>query len=199
MALASALALIPIAVNTLADPRIDDCANPSVLIPRSTELDPARVQAVVRVFESFAWREGTLPASADHPELHYSILRSWDPKKLYYRPDYGMIRKLTPTGRELEWIEADGESLPIHVPLYPGRNPRVHVGAYVLIYAGKLVAHPIPSQLLAAPRQMFLGRYPMTLYFVWAFTPRAQREATEAQLRQWLAESWREYQQICSS
>jgi hypothetical protein len=202
MALISTLALLPVAVNTYAGSRADDCAHPEALASDREPLDEWREKMVLRALSSFAWREGTIEGGPGEPELHYSILRSYDPKRLYYRPDYSMIRRLMPRSRELEWVELDGVRLPVHVPIYPwsGRQGALrHYGAYILIYGGEPVAHPIANQLLAAPRQMFVGSQPMTLMFVWARARPAAGEATEARLRSWLFEGWQRYQQICES
>lgn len=199
MLILSGVALIPVTVNTYVGYRSDDCAHPDVLLGRPESLHGWRQRVVERVFEAFAWREGSVAGGPGEADLHYSILRSYDPKKLYYRPDYGMIENVRPVGRELEWLEADREWLPVHVPTYPQRGARRHVGAYLLVYAGELVARPILNQLLSSPRQMFVGNQPMTLYFVWAQAPRGAHPATEERLREWLVEAWRRHQLICSS
>ena len=62
---------------------------------------------------------------------------------------------------------------------------------------GAPVDDPYSSQLLAAPRRLFLGRLPMTIFYVYGAGSEAQLEEIEQRELDWLLESWRSYRSIC--
>jgi hypothetical protein len=71
------------------------------------------------------------------------------------------------------------------------------VVAYLLVYDGKPLNNPYLEQLTAAPRQMLIGRLPMTLFLAYANVMGNEQEAALGAAREWLASSWRLYRAAC--
>ena len=145
------------------------------------------------------WREGKLAAVDGMPELYYAVIRSYDPKTLYYRGSRRMWRDLNSSAETIEWVDADDGKLPIVRTVVNDSNPRGPRGviAGLLVYEGKPVETGWLAQLRAAPRQVLSGARPMTFFIVRADVPEALVPAAEKRARQWLVDSWRNYRLIC--
>ena len=173
---------------------------PTALIPPSDHLTASdRMRRIMNGgFRASQWRSGVTQSAESDIAIHYSMVRSYDAKRLYYRPELKLVRA-DPTSRVVEILEVDGQSLPIHRPLYPDsimRGVKPIVG-YILVYAGRPVDSPYATQLLAAPGQVLTGRVPMTLFLAHATAMESSEEAAVGAVRDWLASTWRRHQQIC--
>jgi hypothetical protein len=207
LALLCALAALLVALHAYAGLRRDDCAHPEALIAGPGVSDPerrAQRDAWFREkFDAFAWREGAVRTPAGAPELYYAAVRSYDAKRLYYRPQYLLFREGTPERVELEWLEVDGQRVPVHRSFYAPPEPataggrRTPVVAHLLIYRGVPVDRPYLAQLRAAPALLLRGSAPMTLFYVQGSArPEELEPATRAAL-EWLAQAWRSYAATC--
>jgi exosortase len=198
-----ALALVPVVVHSYIGLRKDDCANPQGLIPESLAgaATPERDAALRRALDVYQYREGRIPAYGDAPELRFAVVRSYDPKALYYRGTRRVWGDVVPGGDTHDWIEAEDAKLPITRSKIEGRTDRKRgedaVVAALLVYEGQPVEIGWRTQLLAAPRQTLTGRRPMTLFAVRADVMPEQRDAAQKRATQWLLDSWRAYRAIC--
>ena len=112
MLAACALALVPIVAHSYLRVRRDDCANPGALVPPMARMiRGARRRAARRTFgDIYQWREGKLAAANGSPELSYVVIRSYDPKTLYYRGTRRIWKDVSPHGDSLEWLDGDGDA-----------------------------------------------------------------------------------------
>ena len=197
----SALALVPVALHSYLHLRRDDCANPQALMPEMPpgSVSPDREAQIHRNFDVHQWREGRVPANGDAPELRFAVIRSYDPKQLYYRGTRRLWGDVALGGDTVEWLEGDGVRLPIVRSRLAGdaRRPSAAVIEALLVYEGKPVESGWIAQLRAAPRQALTGSRPMTLFAVRSDVLDAQRGAAEKRASQWLLDSWRTYRAIC--
>ena len=196
-----ALALAPVTVHSYLRLRSDDCANPQALVP---EMPPGSVSAereaeIRRDLDPYQWREGRLPATDGAPELRFTVIRSYDPKQLYYRGTRRIWRDVEPGGDTADWLETEDAKLPVVRSRIEsdGRRENTAVVAALLVYEGKPVESGWKTQLRAAPRQALTGSRPMTLFAIRADASPEQRAAAEKRVNQWLVDSWRSYGAIC--
>ncbi|HTO08055.1 MAG TPA: exosortase/archaeosortase family protein [Myxococcota bacterium] len=200
-----AVALVPVSIHSYLHVRRDDCANPDALVPA---MGPGMVTAerdaeVRRNFDVHQWREGRLPPGEGAPELKFAIVRSYDPKQLYYRGTRRLWWDIEPGGDQPDWLEVDGAKLPIVRSRLGGdddaHRDRDAVIESFTVYEGKPVENGWRTQLRAAPRQAFTGSRPMTLFAIRSDVNASQREAAERRAREWLAASWRNYRAVCGA
>lgn len=196
MAVICALGLAPVAIHSYGNLGIDDCAQPDQLASRDDweRLPDERRERLRLLLGAFTAKEGSIQGELGEPKLEFSIVRSWDPKRLYYRPDHEIIEKFLPTGRELEQLESGPDALPVHVPIYP-ENAAIHA-AYLLVYDGVPMRNPVLEQLARSPRMMLRGARPITLYFARIRRAGAPDEARR-RVRAWLAEAWQRHRSVC--
>jgi len=193
------LTAVPVVVHTYLEVEIEDCARPLEFPRKNSYEDPETVHFMSRALGASAWRTGTLPRRGDAPPLSYAIVRSFDPKRVYYRAAGRVPRRLAPEARVIDWIEEGGERLPVHRAVYKvsGREP-VSVASYLLAYRGEPVADPYRAQLLASPLLLFTGTRPMTIMIAWGAAAPAQRAAADQSAERWLRSAWRDYRSSCS-
>lgn len=193
MAVICALGLAPVAIHSYGDLRIDDCARPDQLASSHDweRLPETRRERLRLLLGAFTAKEGSIAGGPGEPELEFSVVRSWDPKRLYYRPDHEIIRGLEPTGRGLE---SGPDALPIHVPIYP-ENAAISA-AYLLVYDGVPMEEPVLEQLARSPRMLLRGARPITLYFAHIRRASAPGEARR-RVRAWLAQAWEHHRSVC--
>jgi exosortase/archaeosortase family protein len=199
LALLCAFAAVPVAMHSSSRMRSDDCANPGALAPVEASADTERARYMETHYQASQWREGVLPATADAPELQWALVRSYEPRLLYYRGSRRLWLDVEPGGDTLEWLESDDGKLPIVRSRLSGERPEQPraVIASLLVYEGEPVAEGWRAQLRAAPRQILTGSRPMTLYTVRGDVSDGNREATEKRARAFLVDSWRTYRALC--
>lgn len=203
IALCCALALIPVGVHAYLGLRSDECARPGTFAPEHAGLSRGqeRTQYMLRNFDATQWREGRVPRDGGAPELRYSIVRSYDAKRVYHRPYNVFLRDETPVSQRIERIEvAGGRELPVHLALYapPRTGSRVQgFAAWMLLYDGEAVESPVLAQLSAALGLAVRGTIPMTLAMVWGRILPAEQASAEASAHAWLARSYAEYRRVC--
>jgi len=196
-----ALALVPVTVHSYLHVRRDDCANPTALVPAmGAATTPERDAEIRHHFDVYQWREGRLPPANGSPELQFAIVRSYDPKQLYYRGTRRLWRDVESGGDTRDWLDLGDAKLPITRSIPDDRSPtRDAVIQSFVVYEGKPVENGWRAQLEAAPRQTLSGSRPMTLFAIRADVKpeTGQKEAAEKRASQWIADSWRSYQAIC--
>ena len=199
LALACALAVVPVAMHSSESMRSDDCANPGALVPVAAQVDPERARHMEQQYKASQWREGVLPAVDGAPELHWALVRSYEPRLLYYRGSRRLWLDVEPGADTLEWIESDDGKLPIVRSRLSGERPDYPqaVIASLIVYEGEPVAEGWRAQLAAAPRQILTGGRPMTLFTVRGEVHGGNPEAAEKRAYAFLIDSWRSYRALC--
>jgi exosortase len=197
-----ALALVPVGVHSYLQVRRDDCANPAALVPPMSPLmvTPERDAEIRHNFDVHQWREGRLPPANGAPEMQFAVVRSYDPKQLYYRGTRRLWWDVELGADRLEWLDADGERLPIVRSQLREADRRAGRDAVIesfTVYEGKLVEDGLRAQLRAAARQALTGSRPMTMFAIRADVRPEERAAAEKRANEWLASSWRSYRALC--
>jgi hypothetical protein len=194
-----ALALLPVVVHANARLRGDDCANGAALVPSEAIPDPIRAAFMAQQFAAVQWREGILPPNGNVPELRFAVIRSYEPRLLYYRGSRRLWQDVAAGGDTIEWLESEDGHLPIVRSRLAGDRPEVPhaVIATLLIYDGEPVETGWRAQLRAAPRQLFTGGRPMTMFTVRGDFGSANSAAAEQRAKEFLLDSWRNYQAVC--
>jgi exosortase/archaeosortase family protein len=192
------LALVPVGVHGYAARRVDDCAAGELIAPRVAD-GGERAAFMATRFDTDRWREGTVAAVSGAPELRFAVIRSWNPKNLYYRGTRRLWDDVDGGADRLEWLESDDGRLPI-VRSRSERDqasaPRTVIAA-LLIYEDRPVESGWKAQLRGAPRQMLAGAPPMTMFAVRADARPDNFAAAEARARTFLLDSWRNYRALC--
>lgn len=144
------------------------------------------------------WTEGRVsPRGPTAPRLEFTVLRSFDPARLYVRPANFVSGAMEPERHELEWLATDGEPLPIHWISDETRR-RVQLAGYLFVYEGRPVARPWLAQLTSAVAQIRSGTQPMTLLLVHGEVEPVQVEDAREAARAWLAAAWRHHEAACT-
>lgn len=200
--------LTPLALLQNLDRRlVEDCANPGALAPvgaawRTQDDDPlvSEQEARRRHYLSYTsadgrWAEGTIPLE-DGGHLSYLVLRSYYPRRIYLRGAAALTE--TPIDhQEVERVEGPTGPLPVH-RVVPGHEDRGRtLTSYVLVYESRPVANPLLAQLRAAPRELLLGRKPMTLFFVTGEVAPRRFDEAQSTATHWLVDAWRRYDTVC--
>ncbi|MCP4007608.1 MAG: hypothetical protein GY725_25790 [bacterium] len=197
-----AVVLIPVVIHDYVGWRRDDCANPGVLIPDSyAERQPEKRQSFMKsAFAADQWREGRVHGDRGETPLSYSIIRSWNAKRVYYRPAHRIAPARKPSGEHLKWVEHKGERIPIHVGDFGKRTLGGvrSLSVYALLYDSQPVANPYWTQLLAAPSMLIRGSQPMTLLIVSGHVPTAEYDRSEERGIHWILNSLDTYWAVCS-
>jgi exosortase len=197
-----ALALVPVGVNSYAQRRVDVCTHPEALLMGTGISDPAlrdeRDRLLRERFAAEEWREGSVPATGDRPRLDYTIIRTYDPKRAYYRPEWRLLKD-EPFDKRVIEVDTEQGTIPVHVPVYAAQRGTQLVVAYLIVYQGEPVADPYINQLRSAASQMFSGASPMTLYIASARVPELQTDAALDAIGDWLGRSWKHHRNVCAA
>lgn len=199
LAVLSALALVPVVVHSYLGVQRDECADPFRLVPSTGRPEDSRRDRIMkRRLNAFQWKEGRLSGRDGLPESFYSVVRSYEAKKLYYLLEQRLLDRV-PDSESIVRVQSGGVELPIrklYFAPHPGHSASL-VAAYLLVHDGAPVDNPYWSQLLAAPVQLFTGAKPMTAFFITTVITRGQEEAVHAAHVAWLEREWWDYRSIC--
>lgn len=187
-------ALVPVTIHSYLNFDRDDCADASALFVTHAA-DPKRNALGREQFQSFQMSDGNF--IKDGVQFDYSVVRSYDPKRLYHRPENTLVRHDAIVERRgIDWVQTPSGELPIHRAYYDNTN-RTIVVSYLLVFRSAPVANPYWPHVSAAPIEVFTGRRPMTLFFIKAEAwPGATHEAEKAE-REWLVSAWQAYRNAC--
>ena len=195
-----ALALAPVVVHSYGLRRVDDCASGELIAPVvAPEVDPERAAFMAKMFDTDRFREGRLAATDGAPEMSFVVVRSWNPKNLYYRGTRRIWEDVRPGGDRIDWLDSDDG----RIPIVRSRLQDDTAGWERAVIAALVVYedHPVEvgwkAQLRAAPGQLFTGAPPMTLYAVRADVRPDNLAAAKARADAFLLESWRNYRALC--
>jgi hypothetical protein len=187
-----------VVVHSYLNLEIDDCKAARLLVPQSVPAsDSSRKRdAWMRdQFEASQWHEGSFVK--DGQRFDFSILRSYDAKRLYHHPENYFANRAFVRERRIEWVSTHSGAVPIHRVYYSDPNAAVLV-AYLLVYRSSPVASPYWAQLRAAPVELFSGRTPMTLFLIQARGAPGTFPVMENVGREWLVSSLGNYRSACS-
>lgn len=166
VALLLAVALIPTAIHSYLNSRVDD-GRYTKSIPRvfgGFSFDPInqhKAQKVKGVFDSEDWID-RIYGNSTGLKVRLFVARSYDYKRLYHHPELGLSRGTDLRLRRVFFLTGKPE-MPIH--LLRNRSGRGLVG-YVLLHDGKFIKDPLIYQFHNALKQLFSPRKAMTLFYV---------------------------------
>lgn len=188
------VALVPVTIHSYLNFDRDDCSPAVGLWPSST--GDAKHDAIVREqFQSFQLSQASFVKEG--VQFDYSVVRSYDPKRLYHRPENTLVQHdAIVENRAIEWVQTPSGALPIHRAYYGNAN-RAIVVSYVLVFRSSPVASPYWPHLAAAPVEVFTGRRPMTLFFIKAQGSAGATPEIERAERDWLVAAWQAYRSAC--
>jgi hypothetical protein len=189
---------VPVLVHSYGDSKAEDCSNVDALFPAaglSGGAGTERNSSMWYQFRAVKWAEGAF-AETDPPlQLEFVIIRSYDPKRLYHRPET-YFRQQTSNSQLMKSITRNTGSMPIHVVRY--EQPELaQVVAYLLVYNSKAVANPYLAQVAAFPSQLITGAKPMTSFLILGSAPRTAAQTLEDRAAAWLADAWERYESAC--
>ena len=144
------VALVPVVVHSYFRLEVEDCNSISALLTQAVTPSPiaGRDVEIRGRFLTSQWREGTF--ESDDLRFTFSVIRSYDAKRLYHRPEDVLVEHMTVASQGLELLKTDWGSLPIHRAYYANTDPAIVV-SYLLVYHSSPVASPYRAQLRAAP------------------------------------------------
>jgi hypothetical protein len=194
-----AAALVPVALHSLGGSVRDDCADPAALLAPPA-LPGARAwrqrdRSQERIFQATeaAWED---PRRGHR--LSLQLARSYDPAPLLLTPRIFVGAQNERYDLALEWLEVDGERLPLRV--HRARTPgHAYFAAYFYTHASRPVEHPLRALLADAPRRLVGGARPLALYWVSGTAPSAESEGLERAARRWLRGAWRHHRSVCGA
>src|SRR5688572_1319007 len=112
--------LVPVLVHAYGDSKVDDGSNVDALFPAaaaSGEAGTARNSSMWYQFRAVKWAEGAIAETDPQLQLQFVIIRSYDPKRLYHRPET-YFRQQTSNSQLVKSITRNTGSMPIHVVRY---------------------------------------------------------------------------------
>jgi hypothetical protein len=188
LALLSLPVLLPVLVYSYGRVQLSsnqDPPPPCQSFPRPTE--GLRARQMLEMFQGEQWCEGNIEGG-----LSFSVIRSYDPKKLYHHPEVALMRNAAPNRRTVEWVSDGSGMLPIHRAFYDTGDEGILV-AYLLVYHARPVDNPYLAQLESFPIELLKGRSPMTLFFISAQGQHDRLADLESRSKKWLVDAWRGY------
>lgn len=160
-----ALALVPTIIHSYSDEALGDgltTATIPVTLADFASVPSGRSATWGKQrFDSDDWIERTYASQADSVRL--TVVRSYDPKRLYHHPELAIAYGTSFEGRETRPLPVRPD-IPVHI-LRPAPGVAAHA-MYVLHYDGRFVADPMMFQIRTAGELLFTRRKPMTLFFV---------------------------------
>jgi hypothetical protein len=186
-------AILPVVVHSYRGVNAEDCEAPSRLFSSADAAFSGRGRWLRENLHASEWTEGSFAEAEPSAQFTFSILRSYDPKKLYHRPEE-YLAKGAVASRTLETIGAG--RTPIHVVRY-NEPVTARVSAYLLVYGSKPVGNPYLAQVAGFPIQLLSGTRPMTLFFITGNGGPGAEADIEARIKLWLGDAWRRYQAAC--
>lgn len=194
-----AVALVPVAANTLRPRRHDPCSNPGALIATSLipSVNPKGEQWDKRKNGVIQWSLGTIPVpGAPGNPLQFEIVRSYVARDLYQNTLGFAWKKVEAEDHLVFEVGGPGQEAPIHV-VHDHTGRRSRTIAYLFIYGNRPVGSPFLYQLSLAPRELIFGQKPLTLVVVHGTSPRHHTEAVDSVARRFLGDAWAFYQRSC--
>ncbi len=190
------LALVPVVVHSYFRVDVEDCNAFSTFLPQFAYVSRgAGHDAQIKDrFETSEVREGSFSAHA--LRFDFSVIRTYDAKRLYHRPEDTLVEHSIVATHGIQWAATGSGTVPIQRAYYDPGDPAIVV-SYLLVYHSSLVANPYWAQLRAAPAELFTGRHPMTIFLIQARGPQDRLSDMENVEREWLLTSWQKYRSAC--
>ena len=104
------LTLIPVTIHSYVKVRDDDCPNPAQLVQelQARASDPGRSERMQFLYDAEQYWEGAVAPGPNGFGLRYAVIRSYNAKRLYYRPEHRYLRGAVPNVQTIEWIDHAG-------------------------------------------------------------------------------------------
>jgi hypothetical protein len=190
------LTLCPVVIHSYGGLSADDCQIDRLLAQAGPLMESSGRHAwMMQHFSADKWQEGSVALGSRSASLKTAIIVSHDPKKVYHHPENRLIRGSVER-RGTEWIQGNGEQIPIHLVYYDVSSPALFA-AYLLVYDSQPVANPYLASFAAFGAQLVRGRLPMTMFFVSAAGPPTEADALRRATEQWLIDAWQQYRVAC--
>jgi hypothetical protein len=192
------LLALPIFLSRFEVRRVEDCARPGALLKLGRL--PAS-GAVAERYEKYdldirQWTEIDLRPQRPGMRLRGAMIRSFRPIELYTRPPTRILGPIEAGQRRVEWVELDGERLPIQT-IHDSSQGRNSLASWLFVYGNEPVEHPIWHQIRTAPQQVWSGTRPLTLLLVAGPVNPEHREQARALAERWLVDAYRLHRQAC--
>jgi len=201
MAIVTALALVPFLAHRGTRFLHEDCRDPSALLQPAASPDGGAPEVPEELRRLPRTHVGArrLPLAGGDGHLDLYLVQAFNPA-VAYKPTELYFFGRTADARDVERVERDGESLPVHWAYYDRRGPgaqKASVAGYLLVFDSKPVPNPYLAALWAGPKQLFTGRRPFWVFFARGEVKWGERQAVEGVLREALASAWEEYRDAC--
>jgi hypothetical protein len=182
-----------VAVHFVGGLQHDDCAHPERLM--NLKFHGTRVlEEVTAEYTSdvFQYTNGEFGGGAA-----FRWVRTFTGRYVYPVRPYWMVGARIQVAPQIHRFDVDGVELPIRfwVGDYLGQP---HVGAYMLIHAGRPVASALGSGVGAAFQQLISGPTPVDFIAVHGFGQNMDPRVTIDAIASWMGEAWRYRQRACN-
>ena len=194
------LASIPVALHVDTDRRRDDCADPAALRALPPPPGASGWSESPDEYENgvFQWTEALDLADAAGPDpLRFRLVRSVEPASLALMPQAYLGAQNQDYARWVEWVEAGGQRIPVHVRRAE-KGGLVRIMAYLFVYAGRPVEHPIRANLASALDGLVGGAQPLTLYWSMGSARARGSRSLETGAVRWVSSAWENHARVCA-
>lgn len=177
----------------------DPCRDPEGLKRIDFVTDPESVQqperwiTALRTQWTAAWTgEGGL----NDPRLRVRIVREFSVFALWVHPTLVIRENYVPDLSEVQWIETEAGSLPVHFE-YKYSESRARLVAYAYVYGMEPVVNPAAAAVVNSWRSALFGTPPLTLFLASGYIEHGSMPALRAGAARWLADAFEHFQQVC--
>ena len=179
--------------------QVDPCRDPEGLKRMDFVTDPDSVQQPERWITPLrrqwtaAWTgEGGL----SDPRLRLRIVREFSVFALWVHPSLVIRENFVPDVSQVEWIETEAGSLPVHFE-YKYSGSRARLVAYAYVYGMEPVANPAAAAVLNSWRAALFGTPPLTLFLASGYIEHGNVPALRAGAARWLSNAFEHFQNVC--
>ncbi|MCZ6465181.1 MAG: hypothetical protein O7A09_12665 [Proteobacteria bacterium] len=196
LAILLGLAVVPIAVARMAPNRVDDCADPVLLMDVSRVSENTVVEREPRADRANKSVSGRIqPEHRRQAPLEFVMIRAYGLPRRFLHPS--APGQLEPDQHDVEWLEVDGELLPVHL-VQQKVERGTSFAVYVFAYENRPVVGPFASRMASAASELIFGSRPISLIAVSGSTGRLYKRETERRAKEWIAAAWRHHRAACA-
>jgi hypothetical protein len=130
-------------------------------------------------------------------EPRWELGRTYDLTNFYFAPSLRSVF-FPEHASSTVMRNVEGVDLPIHVRVEDSEGFR-SFAAYLYVFAGRPVRHPLVASLRHAMQQIVRGALPLSVIVVEAGSTIEHGPENEALLVEWLGAAWNEFDEVCGS